>query len=212
GRPMELWVGNSLIQPPDPTTYYRYELAAQRPVQKYDIDKGVVKPTGLEAQGAAPAPSMLGVKQNSQVLYAAIDRDHGLAAFVGGGGSHPSLVIVPNPDQGKAAVARKLPATDAVSRPAWIPGADALLVAWGGQLWMVDRAGAASRVPAPGLNGITEVSVSPDGRRVALIAGGQGTISVLTVEPAGAPGTRRVGGQPPAGRGDPHPATTRGAP
>ena len=195
GHDLEIWVGNNQVQLNDPTEYYQYELAAQLqiPMQKYDIDAGVVKPTGNEAEGRAPALSMLSAKENSQVLYAAINRDDDLAAFVRGGDSGPSLVVVPQNE--KPVVARRLPTTGAAGRPAWLPKADALLVAWNGQLWMVDRAGIASVVPTPGLDHITDVTVSPDGRRVALIADGQVVISALTVNPAAEPLTVRLAGQ-----------------
>jgi hypothetical protein len=192
---LEIWVGNSPVQPNDPTDYHTYELASRLPVpyQKYDIDNGVVKPPANEDADSSPAlPALFGVKENSQVLYAAVNRRNDLAAYVRSGGSGPSLVIV---SAGKAVAVKGLPPTTAAGRPAWIPDENALLIAWNGQLFSVDQAGTAKLVPTPGLANITEVTISPDGRRVALVADGQVVISAITVSSGNDPLTVRLDGQ-----------------
>jgi lipoprotein LpqB-like beta-propeller protein len=195
-RQLEIWVGNNPVQPNDPTDYHTYELAAQlpEPIQKYDLDNGVVKSPANLAGDAAPPLPMITVRENSQVLYAAINRADDLAAFVRGNPANPSLVIV-SADK-KVVTVRGLPRSAAYGRPAWIPDAAALLVAWGGRLYLVDQAGTAGVVQTNGLGDITDVTVAPDGRRVALVADGQVTISAITVTAGGDPLSVQLAGQP----------------
>jgi hypothetical protein len=152
-------------------------------MEKYDIVDGVVKPTTSDAAGTAPNPPLLAAKENSAVKYAAISRadangdSTGAFVRVSSTGADPTLVLVPN--SGKTITVHGLPESRQVSRPAWIPGIGGLLIAWGDGLYLVDLTGQATRVPTPGLGAILEVTVSPDGRRVAMVAGGQVMISAL---------------------------------
>jgi hypothetical protein len=179
GRDLEVWIGNSEVPPTGSSDYRQYDLSSALPVpmQKYDIIDGVVKPLASDSAGVAPDLQMLAAKENSAVAYAAISRDDAVGAFVRATDPSPSLVLVPN--SGKVVTVRGLPRTDQVSRPAWIPGIDGLLIAWGGGLYLVDLNGQATLMSTPGLGAITEVTVSPDGRRVAMMAGGQVTVAVL---------------------------------
>jgi hypothetical protein len=177
----EVWIGNTQVEPTGSASDYRqFDLSADLPVpmHKYDIVDGVVKiAPGTDVDSPAPNLPMLTAKENSQVVYAAISRDDSYGALVRRTDPSPSLVLLPN--AGKAIPVRGLPRSDQVSRPAWIPGVDGLLVAWGGALYLVDESGRASVVAAPGLGPISSVAISPDGRRVALLAGGQVTIAVI---------------------------------
>jgi len=78
-----------------------------------------------------------------------------------------------------------VPATSTLGRPVFVPGTgDMLLIATGGpfgKLWRVSTTdGSAADVTPFNLSGVSAVSVSPDGRRVALIAGGQAYVSSLS--------------------------------
>jgi hypothetical protein len=179
-RDLEIWIGNSLAPSTGSTDYLHYELASALPVpmQKYDIIDGVVKPTTSDNASAAPNLQMLAASQNSAVLYAAISRDDAMGAFARAPTpDQKTLTLIPN--SGKAITVRGLPQSDHISRPAWIPGIEGLLVGWGGGLYLVDLNGQANRLPTPGLGAITQVAVSPDGRRVAMMAGGQVTVAAL---------------------------------
>jgi hypothetical protein len=180
GRDLEVWIGNSQAPHTGSTDYLHYELTSTLPpMQKYDIIDGVVKPATTDSASTAPNLQMLAASANSAVQYAAISRDDDpVGAFVRTTEpSAPSMVLIPN--SGKAITVSGLPRSDQVSRPAWIPGIAGLLVAWGGGLYLVDLDGHATPVDTPGLEPITEVTVSPDGRRVAMIAAGQVTVAVL---------------------------------
>ncbi len=78
-----------------------------------------------------------------------------------------------------------LPQSSLLSRPVFVPEADVLLIATGGQfgkLYRVSTAdGSAADVTPRNFSAVSAVSVSPDGRRVALIAGGQAYVSSLNV-------------------------------
>jgi len=194
-RDLEIWIGNNPAPTTGPSDYQKYELSSEIPVpmQKYDIVDGVVKPASSDSAATAPNLQMLGAKENSAVVYAAINRDDSMGAFVRATSPDPSLALIPN--SGKAIIVHGLPQSDQISRPAWIPGINGLLVASGGWLYLVDLNGKASRVSTPGLGAITEVTVSPDGRRVAMLVGGQVTVAVLLASKAG-PSVHLADGQP----------------
>jgi hypothetical protein len=182
---LEIWIGNNQAPSTGASDYRQYELSSGLPIpmEKYDIVDGVVKPTTSDTVGTAPNLPLLAAKENSAVEYAAISRadaqgdSTGAFVRVTSPGADPTLVLVPN--SGKTITVGGLPHSGPASRPAWIPGIGGLLVAWGGGLYLVDLSGNATRVSTPGLGAITEVTVSPDGRRVAMMAGGQVTISAL---------------------------------
>jgi hypothetical protein len=203
-RDLEIWIGNNQAPATGPSDYQKYELSSRLPVpmQKYDIVDGVVKPAASDSVTTAPELQMLGAKENSAVEYAAINRDDSMGAFVRATSPNQTLALIPN--SGKTITVRGLPQSDQTSRPAWIPsinginGVNGLLVAWGGGLYLVSLDGQASRVPTTGLGAITEVTVSPDGRRVAMMAGGQVTVAALVASPNGqsAPSVQLADGQP----------------
>ena len=87
---------------------------------------------------------------------------------------------------------------------------DVLLIATGGpsgRLFRVSTTdGSAADVTPRNLSGVSAVSVSPDGRRVALIAGGQAYVSSLSV----ANNTVTVGSSPRPDPGQPVDPATRG--
>jgi hypothetical protein len=197
-RDLEVWIGNSPAPPTGPSDFRQFELSSglQVPMQKYDIVDGVVKPTTSDNAGTAPDLQLLAAKENSAVRYAAISRDDRWGAFVRDTGAAPSLALIPN--SGKAITVRDLPRSEQVSRPAWIPNINGLLIAWNGGLYLVNLNGQATHVSTPGLGVITEVTVSPDGRRVAMVAGGQVTVQVLLASNNQSAPSVHLDGQPQA--------------
>jgi Lipoprotein LpqB beta-propeller domain len=183
---LQLFIGATEVHAPRGPGYQGQDLSSGLPpVQKYDIVDGVVKPAITDLNGMSANLSVLTAKENSHVLFAAITRNSDIAAYVRASGGAASLVIARAGAPSRAAT--RLPHTTDVghARPAWIPGTDALLIAWAGHLYLVDSNGFASQVPTSGLGTVTGVSVAPDGRRVALVAGGEVYVAQLTLTAAG---------------------------
>jgi Lipoprotein LpqB beta-propeller domain len=162
--------------------YLQYNLSNiyEKAPQRYDItadQKVVPVPAVLQL------PPVLAAPENINVVSAAIGRGGALAAFVSTVNNGRRLQIVREGVSGKLDV--NLPQSSSLGRPAFVPGADVLLIATGGQfgrLWRVSTTdGSAVDVTPFNLSGVSEVSVSPDGRRVALIADGQAYVSSLSV-------------------------------
>jgi hypothetical protein len=186
GSDLEVSIGDTVAPSYGASDYRRYELSSQLrlPIQKYDIVGGQVVPTQSDTNGPAPDLPMLKAKVNKDVvnkdvLAAAIDRKDELAAFVRKG---PTLDIVRA--DGTVRVVPFQPGSSC-SRPAWLPGVNVLLIACGGGLYSVASDGTKGPVKTNGLSDVSSVSISPDGRRVALIADGQVTVSALTVATRG---------------------------
>jgi len=157
---------------------YNFSNTYSAPPQRFDIDAGlkVVAPTGL-------APAVLAAPENANVVWAAIGHGGTVAAFVRTSGNVRRLQIVHEGVSGR--IDANVPATSTLGRPVFVPGTgDMLLIATGGpfgKLWRVSTAdGSAADVTPFNLSGVSAVSVSPDGRRVALIAGGQAYVSSLS--------------------------------
>jgi hypothetical protein len=132
----------------------------------------------------APGPTVLNVDANAGVGYAAISLDHRLAAFVRGGRLTVVRINDRDPNKPRVANVAGLPRGD-VGRPVWIPRSDdLLLVPVAGRLYVVDREDDAHPVRAGGLDGVTSVSVAPDGRRVAFAARGRAYVAALKVDGA----------------------------
>ena len=148
--------------------------------QKYDIVESKVLALSVGVQ-----PAVLGNTQNAGVNYAAVNRNATVVALVtrvGQSQSTSKLQLIR--DGGQAAtVVSGLP-TVGMQRPAWVYG-DLLLVPAGGRLWSVTAAGVPLDVTPSRVSNVSKVAVSPDGRRVAIIAAGQVYVSTLTVGETG---------------------------
>jgi Lipoprotein LpqB beta-propeller domain len=164
--------------------YLQYNLSNAYEVgpQRYDITADLkVVPV---PEGAAARP-VLAAAENANVVSAAIGAGGTVAAFVRStSNGRRVLQIVHEAVGGK--LDANLPQSSSLGRPAFVPGAgDVLLIATGGPFGRLYRVsttdGSASDVTPRNLSGVSAVSVSPDGRRVALIAGGQAYVSSLSV-------------------------------
>ena len=174
---------DDVIQPPPATEteYLQHNISRiyDSSPQRYDInaDQKVV-PVPESVQG----PAVLGMPENANVVFAGIGHGGAVAAFVRTVGNSRRLHIVREGMPGR--FEPNLQSTS-LGRPAFIPSSDLLLIATGGpsgKLYRVSTSdGTAADVTPRNLSGVTAVSVSPDGRRVALIAGGQAYVSSLSV-------------------------------
>ncbi len=160
--------------------------------QRYDIT--AADPKVVPVPEGPTATAVLGAPENANVVSAAIGGGGTVAAFVRTSGNSRRLQIVREGVGGPLNPPLQSPL---LGRPVFVPGAtEVLLIATGGQFGKLYRvstvdASVADVTPRP-LTGVTAVSVSPDGRRVALIAGGQAYVSSLSV----ANGSVAVGSSP----------------
>jgi len=165
--------------PGTPEEYLQYNLANDvRPAgQKFDIVKQRVVPL----PAGITAPAMLKANENQGVVFAAINREMTLAAFVRLGSDGRVLQIVREGKAGKVN-AKKIPQGSDMGRPVWIPGSnDQLIVPSGGRLYVVNAAdGNSSDVTPSQFRGdVSRIAVAPDGRRVAFVAAGQAYVASL---------------------------------
>jgi Lipoprotein LpqB beta-propeller domain len=158
--------------------YLRYNLSYgfRDPAQRYDIIDGKV----VQIPPAATPSGALAAAENQNVVYAAVTRGGAAAAFVRLDQGRRYLQIVNE----NAVITTKVPAATSMGRPAFIPNSpdslmkDSLMIASGGRLYAVSGIdGAAADVTR--VNGVTAVSVSPDGRRIAFVASKQVYVASL---------------------------------
>jgi hypothetical protein len=147
------------------TWFYRAEEV------RYDIVNGVV----------APLPAPLVETDNSGVVSAAIRREPAAAALVRSDGfGRRSLSILT--EDGPRPV--DLPANTTLGRPSFVPGTETVLVPTGGsngRLMAVPIGGVSTDATGGRLSGVSVAAVSPDGRRVAIIADGALYVAPLNV-------------------------------
>jgi len=130
---------------------------------------------------------VLNRRTNGNVSYAAVSSEpHALWAFVGANGRKLTIVRTGTSEQEQGRVSEHI-VTDlrgTIGRPVWIPGqgSEQFLVPAGGRLWVVGSKTRTDPVTPSGLTGVTSVSVSPDGRRVALAARGRAFVCALVVD------------------------------
>jgi hypothetical protein len=143
---------------------------------KFDIvDNKVI---AVPANGSQP--DVLKSPLNQSVNSAAVDRSGNLAAFVRTGGDGRRFLQIARGPTSK--VDGDVPRSKVMGRPVWIPGMDALLVPSGGRLYLVGADGKSTDVTVDPIAGVTAVSVSPDGRRLAVVANGQAFVTSLGLD------------------------------
>jgi hypothetical protein len=152
----------------------------------YDIRDGVVETIKEGERG--PLPASLSVPENTAVVAAAISRDQTKAALVREDDfGRPSLYLVA--DGQSHLVDLQLPANASLGRPSFVPGADLLLVPTGGPggrlLAVSTETGGVIDASGSRLPGMSAAVVSPDGRRVAVIAEGEVSVASLSIDPNG---------------------------
>jgi hypothetical protein len=139
--------------------------------QKYDIvDQKVV------AASTLTPPPVLSAKDNAGVLAAGINRAGMLAVVRQRTDGRRYLQIVKD---GGSTVMVNLPTPSDMGRPVWVTN-NVLVLVSGGHLYWVTTAGASGDLDV-NRGGITQVSVSPDGRRIAFVASHQAVVASLVV-------------------------------
>lgn len=151
--------------------------------RKFDIrDQKVVTVAPTD-----PALGVLATKDNANVVYAAVTRSLILAAFVRagtGGDPRRSLQIIRNGGQSTVVSDRR---SADMGRPAWIPGREVLVVPSGGRLWAVAASDGHSVDVTPSrMDNVRAMAISPDGRRIAIVAEGQTYVASLNIDDKGA--------------------------
>jgi hypothetical protein len=155
--------------------------AVSRAPALFSLDKDpgkVVARNGLKL-------SVLNVRNNANLSYAAVSPDpYDLAAFVGVNGRKLTIARTGTTAQesGKVREVPVQPPAGTMGRPVWIPGeSEQFLVPAGGRIHVADAKSGRTYAITDRI-GVTSVSVSPDGRRLALAAGGRAFVVALTVD------------------------------
>lgn len=143
---------------------------------RYDIVDGKVVPVVPPPK----LPAVLAAKENQSILYAAVNRTASLAAVVKPGpDGRRSLQIIRD---GAATVSVDFPSRSVdAGRPIWVT-ADRLMIPYGGRLYSVASNDSHPIDITPSRVGrVRAVSVSPDARRLALVADSQAYVTSLNL-------------------------------
>jgi hypothetical protein len=154
---------------------------------RYDI----TAPQGVVVDGAGTPVALLGT-ENTGVVSAAISADLTLAAVVRQNSVGRSVLQLVHGGQHMDTVS----SDHRLGRPSFVPGTRLVLVPTGGssgRLDVVSTADGSATDAAPTLSGVSAAVVSPDGRRVALIANGALYVASLVISADGS--TLTVGSQ-----------------
>ncbi|HKT04490.1 MAG TPA: LpqB family beta-propeller domain-containing protein [Rugosimonospora sp.] len=136
---------------------------------EYCVAGGTVRPVRPEV---APPP-VLSNPLNRNVRWAALSRNTRMVAVVRDSGGHQGLWLGSERAGGDYAPVSGLPSTTTnMSRPAWLPGQDRVLVAADGRLFAVDAGDLTAVDITPAQYRVDAFAVGPDGRRIALVSGG----------------------------------------
>jgi Lipoprotein LpqB beta-propeller domain/Sporulation and spore germination len=162
--------------------------SVDRGEQRYAVADGVVRRVQIEGPEVPAAVPVLDASVNRNVRSAALTNGRAAVVRVEGG----QLVLWVGPDPRGRFLRTPLKAA-AMSRPVLADGQDVGYVAAGGKLYQFgfDRPEVAE-VTASGLpGGVTSVARAPDGRRLAVVAGGGAYLVALGGDGGEATGTAR---------------------
>jgi hypothetical protein len=143
------------------------------PAHRYDIVDAKVVQLEVGTQ-----PPLLTAKENAQVVYAGVNRNGSALALVRTQGNVRRLWVVRA--DGTAISPPGFPLTADMGRPVWV-GSGVLLIPAGGKLYSVTTGGNVEFATSNRFSNIRQVAVSPDGRRVAVVADGQVWVTSLNV-------------------------------
>jgi hypothetical protein len=164
-----------------------YRLAGQPPAW-FGVTGGVVRRIQVEGPPAEAAVPVLDAGVNKNVRYAAISGGRAALARTDGKGA---LSLWVGPDKQGGFRDTKLRA-GAMSRPVLADGQNVGYVAAGGKLYRfsVDTAEVTEVVAANLAGSVTSVALAPDGRRLAVLAGGVPYVVALGGEGGGSTAAR----------------------
>ena len=176
---IDLFVDEKPVQVRASADYLGLNLGYPGSAQQYDIvDKKVV------AKGSGLTPPFITTPENADVVSAAVTDQSGVAALVRVESSKRYLQFVTGV---KHVDVPQLTRTSTLGRPSFVPatgGTDIVLIPTGGptgHLLAVSSDGTVSTALHGSIDGVTAAAVSPDGRRVAFVAGGQVYVSYLSI-------------------------------
>lgn len=156
--------------------------AVSRQPQLFTVDTNSQRVVAAEGPHQGEELRVLTAKANAAVRYAAISADFTRAAFVSERGTLTVVQVDEDPTKPpREKTITGLPAD--LGRPVWIFGTDGeLLVPAAGRLYLVSVQGSVREVTPWNLSDVASVAVAPDGRRVALVAGGRAYVAALSVD------------------------------
>jgi hypothetical protein len=176
---LELRIDNKVERPANDVDYLPFNLTSGYGTsgQRYDIgpdQKVVANPPSAAAQAVLAAP------ENQSVVWAAIGGGGTIAAYVRlDVNGRRRLWLLRG---GKADEVALNPSTT-MGRPVFVSPAGAhLLITSGGRLYSVSTVDGTVTDMTRNITGITAVSASPDGRRVAFVANGRVYVAPLLVD------------------------------
>jgi hypothetical protein len=182
-RPIQIYIEDQPVPVTADSTTYRSFLHSwtyRRDPKRYNITAdGVVEtitPTTL-------APELLAVPPDGRVITAAIRTEPALAAYVMEDQFGRYVLQLVTAGQTRP-VDLGLPGNAEPGRPSFVPGSDLLLIPTGGpegRLISVSTTTGAIADAGNRMPGVTDAVVSPDGRRVAIIADGEVYVAPLIV-------------------------------
>jgi hypothetical protein len=138
--------------------------------QKYDIVDGKVV-----AASTLNPPPVLSAKENAGVVYAAMNRNATMALVRTQTNNRGYLQLVKD---SAPTIRVNVPYPNGMGRPVWVTN-DLLVLPSGNHLYSVTSSGDWKDLTPPNRGPITKVSVSPDGRRIAFVAGQQAVVASL---------------------------------
>src|SRR6185369_8692665 len=113
----------------------------------------------------------------AQVVFAGVNRSGSALALVRTQGNARRLYVVRSDG---TAITPAVPPYADMGRPVWA-SSGVLLVPAGGKVWSVTTGGDVESVTPNRFSNVKQVAISPDGRRVALVADGQVWVTSLNV-------------------------------
>jgi hypothetical protein len=181
---IELYIDDKLVSVPasdDEFLDQNHSYSYRGPAQQFNItpDQKVVRlPVGI------PAAPVIAAPENANVSLAAVGNNQTIAAYVrADGAGRLYLQIVRDGVPGH--VDAHIPRSYSLGRPSFVPGVpDVVLIPTGGpdgRLMAVSATDGTYTNITRNIAGVTSATVSPDGRRIAFIAGGQAYVSSLIV-------------------------------
>jgi hypothetical protein len=182
-RQIEIYIEDQPIPiAADPTAYrsFLHSWTYRRDPKRYNIT-----PDGA-VEAVAPStlpPDVLGVPPEGEVISAAITTEPTVAVYVVKDQFGRFVLQIVRNGQSRS-VDLTLPGTAEPGRPSFVPGSDLVLVPTGGpegRLIAVSTRTGEVTDASNRLLGVTDAVVSPDGRRVAVIADGEVYVAPLIV-------------------------------
>lgn len=173
--------GKEQVIPGGDQDYLSYNLSTGLQRQTFDIKDQHVEPV----PATNPPMPVLSTKDNTNVVYAAVERRSIYAAFVRREADGRRMLAIVR-DSGASTVVSDLKRSADTGRPVWVPGQPALLVPSADRLYWVAADGHASDITPSGVGKVKSIAIAPDGRRLAVVTATQVYVYSIAVDAKGA--------------------------